>query len=225
MWVTISVFALEWSWKTTRNPEDECSSDRYLNHGPSCYTARLLLYRLQDDIKMNFGETGLPEMVVGDSGSCLVLMFFLSSWFHKYNTGRCNISANISFLNRYIPVFCYLVMSEDVRTGFMRKTAVWDAGDLHSGRPMDVSEGPACSHHRPWHRDSRLLWNMWSSAVQNVTWFCYKSNLLAEKLIWRLGQWSILIRRCQEIVWNASRFERNVPSRCRWKSRLADNGG
>jgi len=80
----------------------------------------------EDNIKMNFGETGLREMDLSGSGSCPVLMTLLSLC-HKYCTSRCNISANISLLNWYISVFHYILMSEIVRTGVMRKIAVWDA--------------------------------------------------------------------------------------------------
>lgn len=132
----------------------------------------------EDDIKMNFGETGLREMDLGGSGSCPVMLTFLSLWFQKYSTSRCNISANISLLNWYIPVFHYILMSEVVRTGFMRKIATWAATVC---TPVDLrmfQRNLLAPIIDPEHRDSRFLWNMWSSEVHSVTRFYFKSNLL-----------------------------------------------
>ena len=44
----------------------------------------------------------------------------------QVSTSRCNISANISLLNWYIPVFHYILMSEVVRTVVTRNIAMWD---------------------------------------------------------------------------------------------------
>ena len=117
--------------------ENHKKSSGWVFFGPTFEPRTFLLYRSsatlstvtidEDDIKMRFGETDLREMDLGGSGSCPVLMTFLSSWFQKTSTSPFNNSANICLLNSHIPLFRYVLVPEVLRTGVMRKIAVWDA--------------------------------------------------------------------------------------------------
>jgi len=69
--------------------ENHKKSSGWVFFGPTFEPRNFLLYKSSatlstatidgDDIKMRFGETDLREMDLGGSGSCPVLMTFLSS--------------------------------------------------------------------------------------------------------------------------------------------------
>ena len=69
-------------------------------------------------------------------------------------------------------------MSEVVRTGVMRKIAVWDVTVC---TPVDLrmfQRNLLAPIIDPEHRDSRFLCNMWSSEVHSVMRFYFRSKLL-----------------------------------------------